>query len=402
MIPSFKHIKPLLLTGGNLGSRWFSYIGLGLGVLLIFCSLQMFVNMQQLLRKNATRKNGFDFISIRKAVTNETMGKPALNMFSTEENEELRKQPFIDGAAPLLANNFRIQLSAGRMFQFQTDFFIEAIDNEFIDTVPPSFHWQKGQQTIPLIVSSDFLEIYNVFAPGYELPQVSESTISSLSLTIICFGKQQQEISFQGRIVALSDRINSILVPKSFLDWSNSNFSNSPVTKASRIYLKTKDANNPELLQFLEMKNYRLNKDKTRFGRVKQILQGVFAGLGVFGVMVLVLSLMLFSYYLQLLIASSKNNLWLLLTLGYSPAWLSKKMSQLFFPVYLIVVIISLTATAILQWAFVHYVMYDRAELSSFIHWSLPVLSSLLILMSVITNYYMVKRLLHHFYRTQP
>lgn len=393
----FRNIKSLLITGGNTGSRWFSYIGLCIGVLLLLCSIQMYVNLQHLLRKNSTSKNGYDFISIRKTVTNETMGLPSMNMFSKEETEELRKQPFIDGAAPLMANNFRLMLSAGSLIEFQTDFFIEAIDNEFIDTIPPSFNWQAGQTTIPLIVSSDFLEIYNVFAPGYELPQVSETTISSLTLTITCYDRQQQEISFYGKIVALSDRINSILVPKTFLDWSNTKFSAMPVTKASRIYLKTKDANNPELLEFLEKKNYRINKDKSRFGRVKQVLQGVFTGLGVFGLLVVVLALMLFSFYLQLLIARSKENLQLLLTIGYSPAWLSKKVSRLFIPVYIFIVIIALSGTAVLQWFFFHFIMQEREVLSSIIHWSLPVASALLILLSVITNYRMVKKLLYKY-----
>ncbi len=382
-----------------MSSRWFSYIGLCFGVLLLLCSIQMYVNLQQLMHKSSTRKEGFDFISIRKNVTNETMGKPDLNMFSNEEAEELRRQPFIDGAAPLIANNFRLQLSAGSLIAFQTDFFIEAIDNEFIDTVPPSFTWQEGQGTVPIILSSDFLEIYNVFAPGYDLPQVSESTISSLVLTIHCLDRQQNEISFYGKIVALSDRINSILVPKSFLDWSNRNFGVKPVTKASRIYLKTKDANNPELLSFLKKKNYLINKDKTRFGRVKQVLQGIFTGLGVFGLMVVVLALMLFSFYLQLLIARSKDNLQLLLTLGYSPGWLSKKMAQRFIPVYIITVIIALAVTTVLQWTFVHYVMSDRPELSVFIHWYLLVATALLIVLSAITNFRMVKKLLYDFFR---
>jgi cell division protein FtsX len=238
-----------------------------------------------------------------------------------------------------------------------------------------------------------------VFAPGYELPQVSESTISSLALTINCFDRQQNEISFYGKIVALSDRINSILVPKSFLDWGNTNFGTKPVTKVSRIYLKTKDANNPELLSFLEKKNYRLNKDKTRFGRVKQVLQGVFTGLGVFGLMVVLLALMLFSFYLQLLIARSKDNLQLLLTLGYSPAWLSKNVAQRFITVYIIIVVIALAVAAVLQWAFYHYIMYNRPELSAFIHWSLMAATALLILLSAITNFRMVKRLLYNFYR---
>lgn len=401
MTPSFKHIKPLLLSGSNKTSRLFSYLGLGIGVLLLLCSIQMYFNLQALLRQNTTRKNGYDFISIRKAVTNETMGNPEMNMFSNEETEELRKQAFIDGAAPLIANDFRLQLSAGRILNFQTDFFIEAIDNEFIDTVPPSFDWQEGQETIPLIVSSDFLEIYNVFAPGYGLPQVSESTVSAITLTITCFDRQQRPIEFDGRIVALSDRINSILVPKNFLDWGNANFASHPVTKASRVYIKTKDANNTELLNFLEQKNYRLNKDKTKFGRVKQVLQGIFTGLGFFGLMVVILALMLFSFYLQLLIARSKDNLQLLLTIGYSPGWLSKNVAKQFIPVYIIVVLVALAITQLLQFAFHRFVMYNRPELSSFLHWWIFAVTCILILLSAIINYRLVKRLLYNFYK-QP
>ena len=130
--------------------------------------------------------------------------------------------------------------------------------------------------------------------------------------------------NFKGNIVALSDRINSVLVPKSFMDWANKNFGGVSKVNPSRIYIKTKDANNPKLLSYLEEKGYRLNKDKTKFGRVKKVLQNIISALGVFGILVIVLALMLFSFYLQLMIARSRDNLQLLLTLGYSPDWLSQ------------------------------------------------------------------------------
>jgi hypothetical protein len=401
MNPSYKPIKPLLESGSNTSSRWFSYAGLGIGVVLLLCSIQMYVNLQRLLRQDSTRKNGFDFVSVRKNVTNESMGNSEMNMFSAAEADELSKQNFIAGVAPLVANNFRLQLSAGKIIDFKTDFFIEAIDNDFIDTVPPAFKWQQGQRLIPMIVSSDFLEIYNVFAPGYGLPQLSEATVSQLVVTINCFDGANNEHEFFGNIVALSDRINSILVPKSFLDWGNTNFGNKPVTKASRLYIKTKDANNPELLSYLDKKNYKVNKDKTKFGRVKQILQGVFTGLGVFGLMVVVLALMLFSFYLQLLIARSKDNLQLLLTLGYSPAWLSKNVARQFIPVYITVVLAALACTQLMQWAFHQLVMNGREELTSAVHWSVVTAAVFLIVLSVTTNFRLIKKLLYRFYAQQ-
>lgn len=394
---SFRHIKPLLQTGTNPASRFFSYAGLGIGVLLLLCSIQMYVNIQQLLGREAPRKNGYDFIPIRKRITNETMGQLEKNLFNQNDIGELKSQPFIDDVAPLLANNFRVQLSGGTMIPFVSDFFIESIDNNFIDTVPPSFTWQEGQQDLPLILASDFLELWNVFAPGYEMPQFSKETILRLGLLIICYSPDGNKHIFRGHVVAFSDRINSILVPQNFLDWSNKTFGNANEVRASRLYLKMKDANDPAFLKYLDEKNFELNKDKTKFGRVKMVLQGVFSGLGVFGLMVVILALLLFSFYLQLMIARSKDSLQLLLTLGYSPNWLSKRVTRRYIPVYLLVVVIALVITQVLQYFFHSFLVFNP-QLSSLVHWSVVAVGIGLAVLSIITNFRMVRKLLYKLY----
>ena len=72
------------------------------------------------------------------------------------------------------------------------------------------------------------------------------------------------------------------------------------------------------------------------------MMQGIFSGLGVFGLLVVVMALMLFSFYLQLVIARSKQNLQLFLLVGYSPLWLSKNVSRRFIPVYILIVLSAL------------------------------------------------------------
>jgi len=392
---SFKPIRSLLQTGTHTGSRWFSYIGLGIGVLLLLCSIQMFINIQQLLGGESARKEGYDYISISKTITNETMGQLDRNLFNENDIKEMASRPFIEGVSPLVANRFRVQLSAGDILPFSTDMFLESLDNNFIDTVPPRFAWQEGQEYIPIILSSDFLEIYNVFAPGYGLPQLSEATASQVMVFITCYGENGVKQTFRGSIVALSDRVNSIIVPKNFLDWANARFGNTKDVRASRLYVKTKDANNPAFLNYLQQKQYKVNKDKTKFGRVKQVLQGIFSGLGIFGLLVVILALMLFSFYLQLMIARSKDNLQLLLMMGYSPNWLSKNVSKQFIPVYIMVVLIALGLTGAMQWAFHHFAMFNRPELSSVPHWAVIATAIFLIGLSLVTNYRMVKKLLY-------
>ena len=387
---TYKNIAPLIVSGKNIFSKWLGYFGLGIGVLLLFVSIQMFVNIGQLLKENSPRKSGgYDFISISKTITNENMGKD--NSFTKEDLADLKQQSTIAAVAPLISNKFRVRATAGDFVPFSTDLFLESIDDNFIDTVPPTFTWQPGQLIIPIIFSSDLLEMYNVFAPAQGLPQLSAKTISSVNIFLECSGPNGTQV-FKGNIVALSDRINSLLVPKSFMNWSNLHFMGDTAVHASRVYIKTKDANNPKLISYLDSQNYRLNKDKVKFGRVKSILQNIISALGVFGILVIVLALMLFSFYLQLIIAKSKDNLRLLLTLGYSPKWLAKSVAKTWLPVYLTIIIVALILTEILHLLFMQLSFVRVADLSYLLHWSVWLTAIFLLALTIFINLKLVKK----------
>jgi len=234
--------------------------------------------------------------------------------------------------------------------------------------------------------------MYNVFAPGYGLPQVSEETASAIRIFVVCTGIDGRQQTFRGSIVAFSDRINSIVVPKSFLLWGNKTFAHSEEVKAARIYVKLADANNPEFLRFLDEHEYRINRDKIQFGRAKGVLQMIVTGLGVFGLLVVVLALMLFSFYLQLIIARSRDNLMLLITLGYSPSWLTKTVSGRWTPVYVAIVIIALLLIVLLQWGFYSLTSSLNTKMSPFIHWSVAMLAVVLMVLTAISNYRLVRK----------
>jgi len=89
MSNSFHIIKPLLLKAGSHSSRILSFAGLATGVLLLFCCVQMYFNLQQLTKKNSIRKNGYDYIAIRKSVTNETIFVNILILFSSGDFAEI-------------------------------------------------------------------------------------------------------------------------------------------------------------------------------------------------------------------------------------------------------------------------------------------------------------------------
>ena len=378
--------------GQNNTSRLFSYIGLGIGVLLLLCSVQMYININQLLKDRNPRKTGYDYISVTKKITNDNIGQD--HSFSQADLDELKEQDFVEDATPLIANKFVVTASGGSVIPFTTEIFLEAINNNFIDTVPASFTWKEGQQVVPIIIASDYLELYNsVFAPSRGLPQISSGSVSALLIRLECTGVYGTKI-FMGNIVAQSDRINSVIVPLNFLEWANKNIANISSEKSSRVYIKTDDANNVAFLDFLQQKNYQVNKDKTKFGRVKQILQAVVSGLGGFSILVILLAMMLFSFYLQLMIARSKDNLQLLLQLGYSPGWLSNTVAKKWVPVYISIISISLLLTQVFQYFFQQSFLSGRDDLSGWLHWSVIVVAAVLILLCILINFRLIRRLL--------
>ena len=121
------------------------------------------------------------------------------DVFSEKEINELKAQSFIADVAPLLANEFKVYLGAAGVIG--TDMFLESIDERFIDTVPSSFTWNEGQSQVPIIISSDYIEIYNVFAPAQGLPVLSNEGAKRVPITIDCSGNGLQ-YKFQGNFAS--------------------------------------------------------------------------------------------------------------------------------------------------------------------------------------------------------
>ena len=98
MALSFKNIAPFLVIDQNRSSRLFSYIGLGIGVLLLLCAVQLFININFLLKERNPKKSDYDFISITKQITDQNMGQD--HSFTAADLQELKAQKFIEDAAP--------------------------------------------------------------------------------------------------------------------------------------------------------------------------------------------------------------------------------------------------------------------------------------------------------------
>lgn len=394
---SFKYINQLLTKNINPSSKWISFFGLWLGITIVLITLQFFINLQQLLGDQKPNTEGNSFVSIAKTVTNQTMGNVLANSFVMSEIEELNQQDFIVSASPLVSNQFRVQLSAAGSLGFRTDFFIEALDNKFIGNVSEDFKWKVGDTELPLIISNTFLELYNVFAPSYGLPQFSKETLFNIPLNVICYDEMGKPIVFNAKIVATTDRINSVLVPESFLTWANGTFAAQTEFMTSRVFLEVNDLDDPRLVTYLESKNYSIQNDKVQFGKIKQILNGVLGSIGAIGIFTLLLSILLFRFYLQWMLAKNQESLKLLTTIGYSPNWIVKQLNKSYLPIFITIIVLSLIAVFIFQFVFVQTVPMLSSDLSEWVDIKVIILAILILISIAYANHRTLRKVLYEY-----
>jgi hypothetical protein len=311
-------------------------VGTFTGLFLLLSTLQFYVDVQKLLRGDANPND--QYVQINKKVNLfNTLGVKAI--FTEDDIEELKSKPFIESVGRFTANDFKASASSD-MLGFYTELFFESIPSEFLDVSEPDFRWSEGSQTVPILISKDYLALYNFgFAPSQGLPQVTPATIGKLAMEISLSGRGKKQ-EFKGRIVGFSNRINSILVPPDFMVWANQNFG-SESGQASRLILKVENALSKEFQDFLKEKSYEVSTGKllgSQFGVLLKVVLGI---VWVMGLLILALSMLVFVLNFQLLVAQSRPEIRLLLETGHFPnqisGLLTKRFTLLFSAVFVAV-----------------------------------------------------------------
>lgn len=350
MFRFFELLKKIIQTGIGKGRLVMATTGLGIAMVLLLIAIQAHTDFNQLLYGRQNQNESADFLVINKKITNAMMGQSEKSMFTPEEMVEIKQQPFVEAAGFITSSQFKVTAAAPGDLQFYTDMFFESVPDSFIDVRNEEWQWKEGESTIPIILPNDFLNLYNFgFALSQGLPQVSQETVKNLPVKITV-SRGLLSAQFTGRIAGFSDRISSFLVPASFMDWANQRFGSGRLTAPSRVVIKTSDPANPALVKFLDDHGYTTNQDKVKYSKTKLIVQTIVSVIGFFGVVLLLFALLVFSMFIQLVIASCKNEIQLLVMLGTAPKQLRRYLMRQFVPLYLVTGIAALLLVALLQW----------------------------------------------------
>jgi hypothetical protein len=305
------------LGGWRLGVAWASAL---LGWILLGSAIQC----GRILEQSLSRQDAFlspAYLIIHKPVPLlSVLGKTGAG-FSEAEIAELRKQPFVDAVEPFVANRFQARATFGDnllMPELETDLFFESVPDSFLDLRPEGWSWPSDPPCLPIILPRDYLVLYNFgFAPSQNLPQISEVLIRQMRFTVHLAGRGKTA-DIPGRIVGFSDRLGSILVPRAFMDWANSQWGEGR-DQYAKLVIKARNSDGQALQAFLDQKKYQCNTEQLRTARVTAALRFALEGVFFMGVLVAALAFWVISLSLQLLITRNSESLKRLIFLGYHP-----------------------------------------------------------------------------------
>ena len=267
-----------------------------------------------------------DYLIITRAVTGAGAMMGNNGEFSEADIQNLERQPWCRQVGKFLNSDFAIdaQLGVGSGRAMHTQFFFEAIPDEFIDIDPEQWGFTPGKPEVPVVISRDYLSLYNFgFAATQGMPKISEGQAEMLPLEFTLSGNGKRKV-MPGRIVGFSNRLNTVIVPQEFMEWANGIFGTGAVQQPQRLIVEVNSPGDVKIEQYMDAHHYEVAGDKMSSSKANYFLMVISGIVIAVGIIISLLSFFVLMLSIYLLLQKNTNKIQDLLLLGYSPAQASK------------------------------------------------------------------------------
>lgn len=288
------------------------------GVVIILVGVQAYKDFKPMLTGEQTLIAN-DYMVISKTVRRVGVNS---SKFSAEELEAIRGEEFVVSMGEFSSARYEIMGSlefAGN--HMSTLLFFESIPDEFVDVTTDDWKFNPAtDRLIPIILPRNYLNLYNMgFSQSQNFPQITESLIKMVEIDIRLSGRGLVEM-FKGRVVGFSDRLNTILVPQSFMDWSNDRYAYEEEGPVSRIILEVENPGAPEVLDYLSEYDLATEGEPSSSDKLQVLLGICVAVIIIVGALFCALSVMILALSINLLLQKSVDKLKNLVLIGYTPS----------------------------------------------------------------------------------
>ena len=317
-----------------------------IGIVVILSGTQLYADLKPLLTGEKSLI-GNEYMIVTKPV--QRVGINSTN-FTSEEISDVEQQPFTLSIGEFCSSQYEVYGSL--MFQgrkLTTMMFFESVPDKFIDVESDEWHFTSGQRNIPIIIPRNYLNLYNFgFSQTQDLPQITENLIRGVELTIELSGNFRHE-TFTGYIVGFSDRLNTILVPESFMLWANERFAPNAEQETSRLIIEVENPSDPAVIAYLEQNGFVAEDKPAESNKALFLLKVCVAIIVGIGVLFSILSIIIFTLSIYLLLQKNIDKLENLVLIGYTPSQVARPYNMMALVLNLSIFIIGVVAVGFVQ-----------------------------------------------------
>ncbi|MBO4802706.1 MAG: ABC transporter permease [Bacteroidaceae bacterium] len=320
-----------------------------LGMLIVLLSVQFYEDILPAFSgEDGVMKNTYIIVSKRIAAVSTLSGEA--QTFTQADIHELEQQPFTRRVGAFTASQFQVyaSLSMGGL-GMGTDMFFESVPDSFSEFSQTAAAQDfSAAAEIPIILPRTYLALYNFgFAATKNLPQLSEGVVSMVPMDFRLRGEGGAERRMKGRVVGFTTRLNTVLVPESFMRQMNQELAPHASAEPTRLIVEVKNPTDDAIASFMQRRGYELEDDSLAAGRATYFLKVVAGVVMAVGLLISALSFYILMLSIFLLVQKNAEKLQNLLLIGYSPARVS-------LPYQLLTVILNalvlVLATGLLLW----------------------------------------------------
>ena len=254
------------------------------------------------------------------------------------------------------------------------------------------WHFDEETHTIPIIIPRNYLNLYNFgFAQSRSLPKLSEGLMGLIQMDIMMRGNGRVE-QYKGNIVGFSNRLNTILVPQSFMNWANKNFAPDAEAQPARLIIEVSNPADSSIASYFQKKGYETEDGKLDAGKTTYFLRlivGIVLGVGLF---ISILSFYILMLSIFLLLQKNTTKLESLLLIGYSPNRVALPYQILTVGLNIIVLILSVGLVCWLRSYYIDSIRLLFPQLETGSLWAAVSMGILLFLIVSVINILAVKR----------
>ena len=293
------------------------------GMVIVLLGIQFYQDVAPVFTQgDSFMKKDYIIVSKKVSTIGSFVGKSTT--FSTMEIDEIKEQPFAKGVGEFTPSSFQVSAGVGMEqlgLNLSTAMFFESVPDRYVDVASDDWHFEPGQEEVPIIIPRNYLNLYNFgFAQSRSLPQISEGVIHMVNLEVRISGAGRRDV-YKGKIAGFSDRLNTILVPESFMTWANTHYaSDSSVKEPSRLIVEVGNPTDDRIARFFRERGYETEDDKLDAGKTTWFLKVVVGIVLTVGLIISVLSFYILMLSIYLLLQKNTTKLENLLLIGYSPA----------------------------------------------------------------------------------